>query len=92
MTPCFQGYGCGNDEDMDFHKIIQRRIRRQGKGVNAVGDLNAVISANVNEGSSRSHVSTRSRQRIVQRSGRTEVKEERVTSQGGDEDEPARGT
>jgi hypothetical protein len=61
-----------------------------GKGVNAVGDVNAVISANVNEGSSHSHVSTRSRQRIVQRSGRTKVTEERETNRGGD-NEPAAG-
>jgi hypothetical protein len=43
------------------------------------GDVNAVIAANVEEGGSRSHVS--SRQRIVQRSGKTpETKEEK----GGD--------
>jgi hypothetical protein len=77
---------------MNFRKIIQRRIERQGKGVNAVGDVNAVISANVNEGSSRSHVSTRSRQRIVQHSGRRDVTDERETSRGGDEDEPAGST
>jgi hypothetical protein len=57
---------------MNFRKIIQRRMQRQSKGVHGVGDVNAVISASVNEGSSRSHVSTRSRQRIVQRSGRTD--------------------
>jgi hypothetical protein len=74
-----------------FRKIIQRRIGHHGKAVNAVGDVNAVISANVNEGSSHSHVSTRSRQRIVQRSGRTKVTEERQTIRGGDDDEPAGG-
>jgi hypothetical protein len=46
--------------------------------------VHAVISANVGEGRSHTHVSSRSRQRIVQRSGRTD------TTQGGD-DEPAGG-
>lgn len=69
---------------MNIRKIIQRRIRHQGKAVSALGDVNAVISANVSEGSSHSRVSTRSRQRIVQRSGRTKVTEERETIRGGD--------
>jgi hypothetical protein len=76
---------------MNIRKIIQRRIRHHGKGVNAVGDVNAVISANVNEGSSHSHVSARSRSRIVQRSGRTHMSEETETTRGGDDDEPAGG-
>jgi hypothetical protein len=75
---------------VNIRKIIQRRIRHQGKGVTAAGDVNAVISANVNEGSSHSHVSTRSRQRIVQRSGGTKT-EARETIRGGDADEPAGG-
>jgi hypothetical protein len=77
---------------MNIRKIIRRRSRHQGKGVDAAGDVNAVISANVNEGSSHSHVSTRSRQRIVQRSGRTKVTEERETIRGGDDDESAAGS
>jgi hypothetical protein len=76
---------------MNIRRIIERRIRQQGKGVNAAGDVHAVISANVGEGSSHTHVSSRSRQRIVQRSGHTEVFEERETSRGGD-DERAGGT
>ena len=76
---------------MNLMKIIQRRIRHEGGGVNAAGDVNAVVSANVGEGSSRTHVSTHSRQRIVQRSGRTQVTHERTTG-GGDDDEPAGGS
>jgi hypothetical protein len=75
---------------MNIRRIIEQRIRHHGKGVNAAGDVHAVISANVGKGSSHTHVSSRSRQRIIQRSGRTEVFEERETSRGG-HDEPAGG-
>jgi hypothetical protein len=68
---------------VNIRKVIERRIRREGKGVNAVGDVSGVISANVGQGSSRTHVSTRSRQRVVQRSGRTHVTEERKTTREG---------
>lgn len=39
---------------MNFRKIIQRRLERQGKGVSAVGDVNAVIPAKVAGGGSSS--------------------------------------
>ena len=45
---------------MQVRKVIQRRIRRAGEGIDLVGDVNAAISANVGEKSSTSHVSTRS--------------------------------
>ena len=62
---------------MDIRKIIQRRIRHSGGGVNAAADVNAVVAANVNEaGSSHTHVSRRQSTRIVQRGGKTEVYEE----------------
>jgi hypothetical protein len=70
---------------MNVRRVVERRIRQQGKGVNAAGDVHAVIYANVGKGSAHTHVSSRSRQRIVQRSGRTEVFEERETSRGDDE-------
>jgi len=38
---------------MQLRKIIQRRIRHEREGVSVVGDVNAVISANLNEGASR---------------------------------------
>jgi hypothetical protein len=44
---------------MQLRKVIQRRIRRSGEGVDLVGDVNAAISANVGERSSTSHVSSR---------------------------------
>ena len=51
---------------MQFKKLIQRRIRKQGDGVDFVGDVNAAIAANVGERGA--HTSTSSSQRIVQRS------------------------
>ena len=63
---------------MNIRKIIQRRIRHSGGGVNAVADINAVVAGNVNEpGSSRTHVSTRQSTHIVQKGGKTEVYDER---------------
>ena len=71
---------------MNIRKIINRRIRHSGDGVDVVGDVNAVISANVNERGGSSHVS--SKQRIVQRSGETVVSGE--SDRGGTNDEPRR--
>jgi hypothetical protein len=45
---------------MRIQKIIQRRIRRRGNGVDFVGDVNAAVSANVGEKSSTSRVSSHS--------------------------------
>jgi hypothetical protein len=45
---------------MHIRKVIQRRIRRNADGVDVVGDVNAVFSANVGEPSSTSRVSSRS--------------------------------
>jgi len=45
---------------VQIRKVIQRRIRRSGNGVDLVGDVNAAISANVGERNSVSHVSSRS--------------------------------
>ena len=64
---------------MNIRKIIERRIRHSGDGVDVVGDVNAVISANVNEPGGSSHVS--SSQRVVQRAGKTVVSEK--TDRGG---------
>jgi hypothetical protein len=69
---------------VNIRRIIQRRIRHAGKGVNAVGDFNAVTVASVNERNARTRVSTRSRQRIVQRSGRTTYVRDDAT-RGGDQ-------
>jgi hypothetical protein len=51
---------------MRFSKLIQRRIRKHGNGVDLVGDVNAAIAANVGERGAQT--STSSTQRIVQRS------------------------
>jgi hypothetical protein len=51
---------------MRFSKLIQRRIRKHGNGVDFVGDVNAAIAANVGERGA--HTTTSSAQRIVQRS------------------------
>lgn len=56
---------------MNIRKIIQRRIRHSGDGVEVVGDLNAAISANVNERGGSSNVS--SKQRVVQHDSRTVI-------------------
>jgi hypothetical protein len=63
-------------------KVIQKTIRRSGGGTDIVGIVNATVAANVNEpGRSRTQVS--SKQRIVQRGGRTEVLESDQTTKGG---------
>jgi hypothetical protein len=64
---------------MNVRKVVQKTIRRSADGTEAVGSVNAAVAANVNEpGRSRTHVS--SRQRIVQRGGRTEVLETEETT------------
>ncbi len=54
---------------MEFGRNIKKRIQaadEAGKGTNLDGDVNAVFSVNVGEGSSRTRAA--SKQRIVQRS------------------------
>lgn len=53
---------------MNVRRIIERRIRHRGAGVDVVGDVNAVISANVNEPGTTTRVS--SKQTVVGRGGR----------------------
>ncbi len=63
-------------------------MRHRGGGTDVVGDVNAAIAANVNEpGRTRTHVS--SKQRIVQRGGRTEVFEDVQKTKGGPNDRGA---
>ena len=65
---------------MSPKKVINKRIRRSGKGYNVAADINAVVSSNVGERGRRSKVSSRQRTRIVQRSSQDtsgkEVKED----------------
>lgn len=59
---------------MKIRKVVSRTFGHDGKDVNVAGAINAVASADVNEADSHTRVS--SRQRVVQRNGRTEVFEE----------------
>ncbi len=64
---------------MKFKKIISKPFRHEGEDASVAGGVNAVVSANVNE-PGKSHTRVSSRQRIVQRNGRTEVFEEEHSS------------
>jgi hypothetical protein len=65
-----------------LRKVIQRQLRHNKDGVSVAADINAVVSATVNEpGVTKTTVSSKSR--IVQRGGKTE----RFESQANQEDE-----
>lgn len=64
---------------MNLRKVIQRTLRQSKDGVNVAGGINAIVNANVNE-PGESRTSVRSRTRIVQRNGRTEVFEQETQS------------
>ena len=68
---------------MNIRKLIEKRIRHSSGGVDVVGDVNAVIAANVDERGSTSQVS--SRQRVVHKSGKNVVSETQTTTEGGGE-------
>jgi hypothetical protein len=69
---------------MRLRKIFNKRVQRDDDDVQVAGAVNAVVSANVNEPGSTHRVSSRQRQRIVQREGRTTVEsEERESSDFG---------
>lgn len=59
----------GNEAAMKFRRTIRREIDHEKDGVSVKGGVNAVIAMNVNEKGSVSSVS--SKQRIVQRSSRS---------------------
>ena len=73
---------------MRIRKIVQRRVRGQGDGVNVAADVNAAVIGSVNE-SGAAHTKASSSQRLVQRNGRTVVSESRTTTSertgGGEE-------
>ncbi|MEA2495008.1 MAG: hypothetical protein QOJ29_2919 [Thermoleophilaceae bacterium] len=70
---------------MKLRKVFQRQIREDADGVSVAGGLQAAISAAVNEpGATETHV--RSKTRIVQRNGRTEVFETESTDDSGKEE------
>jgi len=61
-------------------KVIRKRVRRQGDGVNLVADVNAVVATNVGRKDGSSGVTSRQSVSIVQRNGHTEVTEEHSES------------
>jgi len=77
----------GHQPAVSFRKAIQRHIRAQTDNVDLSADVNAVVAANINEPGSSTHVS--SKQRIVQRSGKTAVAGDE-TGQGGAQNDPPR--
>ncbi|MFN2594980.1 MAG: hypothetical protein ABR579_08860 [Actinomycetota bacterium] len=68
---------------MRFRKVINKPIEKEIDGVSVKGGINAVIAANVNEeGSSVTSVS--SKQKIVQKYGKTETFEQTIDEEGGE--------
>jgi hypothetical protein len=70
-----------NIDGMEIRKIVRKTFRDKAGGV--TGAVNAAIAANVDE-PARSHTHVSSRQRVVHRSGRTEVHEESATRRSTD--------
>jgi hypothetical protein len=60
-----------------MRKVFKRRIRRQEGGVNIAADIDAVVSVNRGESGQTSSIRSRSRRRIVQRSGGSKKASER---------------
>ncbi len=67
-------------------KVIKRQIRSERDGVTVAGNIDAVVSANVNEPGT-TKTSVRSSTRIVQRNGRTEVFETETDTGSGNKEE-----
>jgi hypothetical protein len=83
----FPGWVAGDPRRVKLRKVIQKQIRRDADGVSVAGGLNAVVSANVNEPGT-TETSVRTKTRIVQRNGRTEVFETESDSGPGKKEEP----
>jgi hypothetical protein len=70
-------------------KTVKEKVEKRGDGVSFVAAVNAVVTGNVGEEEGMTSTSASSRQRIVQRSGRTVVhSEHRAESHG---EAPAEG-
>jgi hypothetical protein len=69
---------------MKLRKVIRRQIRKDAEGVSVAGGIDAVVSAAVNE-PGETRTSVRSKTRIVQRNGRTEVFETETDAGSGKE-------
>jgi len=59
-----------------MRKVVSKRVRRSGNGVNIVADVNAVVAATVATSDEVTAQTGRQSVSIVQRNGRTEVTEE----------------
>lgn len=57
---------------MKIRKVIRKELDHDADGVHVAGAVNAVVAADVNE-SGDSHTRVSSRQRIVQRKGKTTI-------------------
>ncbi|MDQ6915668.1 MAG: hypothetical protein M3155_07650 [Actinomycetota bacterium] len=55
-----------------MRRVIRKRIRRKGQGIDLVADVNAAISINEGGAGERTETHTSSHQRVVQDSRRTE--------------------
>jgi hypothetical protein len=85
LTIRFSGIASEIQWDVKLRKVIQQRIRKDADGVSLAGGIDAVVSANVNEpGTTRT--SRRTKTRIVQRNGRTEVFETETDAGSGKEE------
>jgi hypothetical protein len=67
---------------MKLSKVISKTLRHEGKAAQVAGRIDAAIAANVNEPGTTTRSRTKTRRRIVQRSGRTVVSQQRT---GNDE-------
>jgi hypothetical protein len=70
---------------MKIRKLINKRLEHDEDGVQVAAAVNAAVSANVNEPGSTTRAS--SRQRVVQRDGRTIVESEQGESSSSSNDE-----
>jgi hypothetical protein len=58
---------------MGFRKIVNKPINIRRPGLNVSGGINAVVAGNEGERGNSLHVSSKSRNRIIQRGGKTIV-------------------
>lgn len=62
----------GNASFVQIRKLIERRIRRSGRGVDVDADVNAVVAANVGERGAVTHASSKQTAAAVSRPARAE--------------------
>jgi hypothetical protein len=59
-----------------MRKVVQKRVRHSGDGLNVVADVNAVVAATTGrKGGGTAATAKRQSVRVVQKNGRTEVTE-----------------